>query len=324
MAATDTARTLFVRFAWLVLALLIAFGAAGIVAAMDHVPGTPSRPELTWTGDREALPALEASTARLERLSDEVEALGDSAREALAQVVAGDLEALNETIAVGTQRLTAVDEASGALESSLGEVPGIASNAPLHLSDGVRRRYDELASAAGLTEGLAVDWAAFTGRALDAARVTGLLARHDEETAAAARQGAAGHYKAALTALAKSDATLDEARRLRDALGATTDVTTLGTWIDRNGAYDGALRTLYQSLIDAKGRVTSAVRKAFAAEQETRGQLPGDTRGLVVIMAEIAQGGLNQAVIAIEEARGSLSAALDVQRQLQAEPTPSG
>jgi hypothetical protein len=49
-------------------------------------------------------------------------------------------------------------------------------------------------------------------------------------------------------------------------------------------------------------------------------RLPGDTRGLVVIMVDIAQGGLNQAVISIEEARGSLAGALDVQRQLQAGP----
>jgi hypothetical protein len=36
-----------------------------------------------------------------------------------------------------------------------------------------------------------------------------------------------------------------------------------------------------------------------------------------VIMSEIAQGGLNQAVIAIEEARGTLSDALAVQQRLK-------
>ena len=44
-----------------------------------------------------------------------------------------------------------------------------------------------------------------------------------------------------------------------------------------------------------------------------------------MIMSDIAQGGLNQAVISIEEARGSLAGALDVQRELQegASPEPS-
>ena len=111
---------------------------------------------------------------------------------------------------------------------------------------------------------------------------------------------------------------------MRDRLAPTTDVTTLTTWLDRNADYDGALRTLYQSLLDAKGRVTAAVRRAFTAEQKARERLPGDTRGLVVIMAEVAQGGLNQAVISIEEARGELFAALQVQRRLVDAPALPG
>ena len=51
--------------------------------------------------------------------------------------------------------------------------------------------------------------------------------------------------------------------------------------------------------------------------RSTRSQLPGDTRALVVITSDIAQGGLNEAVIAIEEARGALAEALEVQEQLQ-------
>ena len=57
--------------------------------------------------------------------------------------------------------------------------------------------------------------------------------------------------------------------------------------------------------------VTDAVKEAIAAEQRAKERLPPDTRGLVVIMAEIAQGGMNQAVIAIEGAKGRLTAAID-------------
>ena len=84
------------------------------------------------------------------------------------------------------------------------------------------------------------------------------------------------------------------------------------TWIDRNAAYDAALRRLYEALLDSKGQVTDHVRAAFDGEQAARRELPPDTRGLVVIMSDIAQGGLNQAVIAIEEARGALASAIDL------------
>ena len=53
--------------------------------------------------------------------------------------------------------------------------------------------------------------------------------------------------------------------------------------------------------------MTEAVRKAFDDEQKARKRLPVDTRPLVVIMNDVAQGGLNQVVISIEETRGSLS-----------------
>ena len=317
-------RTLLARLVWLVLVALIALGGAGVVASMDHVPGARARAELTWTGDRAAVPALDAATEQLDRLSGDVDTLGTTARLALAQVVAGSLDPLQQSIAAGTIRLAAVTSQSAALEASLGQVSGMGAGRELRMSPDVIERYDELAKTAPLTSGLAADWAAFTGRALDAASLTGLLAQHDQQTAAAAKQGAAGHYAAALKALDQSDATMKQAQALRDRLAPTTDVSTLTTWLDLNAAYDRALRTLYQALTDAKGRVTTAVRQAFAAEQTARQALPGDTRGLVVIMAEVAQGGLNQAVISIEEARGRLSAALDLQRQLQRGGAPAG
>ena len=317
--------TLVTRLAWLALAALVALGGAGIVGSMDHLPGTLGRPELTWSGDQAAEPALVAATSELEQLAEDVETLGTSARLALAQVIAGSLDGLNGTIADGTLQLAAVTGQAGALEAVLATVPGVGEGeAAFRLSPGVRQRWDELGKTRGVTDGLEADWVAFTGRAVDAARLTGLLADHDTQTAAAAREGSAAHYAEALAELDRSDAIVAEARAVRDRLAPTTDVTTLTTWLDRNADYDGALRTLYQSLLDAKGRVTAAVRRAFTAEQKARERLPGDTRGLVVIMAEVAQGGLNQAVISIEEARGELFAALQVQRRLVDAPALPG
>ena len=313
-------RTVATRIAWVTLASLIALGSAGIVATMNPMPATAARPELTWAGDAEMQPALDAATRQLEALSAEVDTLGATARVALSQVVAGDAEGLRTTISTGTLRVAGVQGLSSDLERSLAAVPHTGEDWALHVSTGMRHRFDELASTAGVTKGVGDDWAALTGRSIDATQVSALLTSHDEQTAAAAKLGSEGKFKGALAQLDASDATIADSRALADRLAATTDVSTLKAWIDRNANYDAALRVLYQALVKSGARVNGDVRKALDLEQQARAQLPGDTRALVVIMSDIARGGLNQAVIAIEEARGSLSQALEVQQQLRVGP----
>lgn len=323
VAARSLARRLGLVVGWIVIAALIAIGAAGVVAATEHPAGANTRPELTWAGDQAAIPALDAATTELARLSSAVDGLASTARRSLTGIVGGDVEALSKTIDAGTAQVTEVKAQTTQLVAALERVPGVGDEASLRLSPGVIERYQALASTQGLTDGLETDWLAFTGRAVGAARLTGLLARHDRETAAAAKAGAAGHYQRALTLLDAPDATLAEALKLRDDLAGSTDVSTLTDWLNRNAAYDAALRNLYQSLVDARGRVTNQVRKAFAEEAAARDQLPADTRALVVIMGDLARGGLNEAVISIEQARGALAAALDVQQQYQDPETPA-
>ncbi len=310
-------RTAATRIAWVTLALLIALGSAGIVATMHHVPGTAARPELTSAGDAEMASALDAATGDLEALAAEVDTLVATARVALSQVVAGDAEALEATIASGSQSVVDVQKLSGELERALAEVPHTGEDWALNVSAATRQRFDELALTTGVTGGVGDDWAALSGRSIDATRVAALLATHDEQTAAAAELGSKGKYEEALVQLDASDATISDSRALVERLAATTDVSTLGSWIDRNATYDEALRVLYRALITSGARVNADVRKAIDGEQQARAQLPGDTRAVVVIMSDIAQGGLNQAVIAIEEARGSLAQALEVQQQLR-------
>jgi len=310
-------RTLATGLAWVAIAMVIALGSAGVIATVNHVPGTAARAELTWTADAEMRPALDNATAELQVLADEVDGLSATARLALTQMVAGDTAALTDTINAGTATMLEVTAQSRRLDKALAKVPNTGADWAVHVSSDLHHRYEELAGTVALTAGLEEEWAAFTGRALDAVKITGLLARHDTETAAAAAEGTAAHYRQALKLLDVPDATIAESRKLQERLAASTDVSTLKDWIDRNAAYDHALRDLYGAMLTSKGKVTDAVRAAMAAETDARARLPGDTRGLVVIMSDIAQGGLNQAVISIEEARGSLSAALDVQRQLQ-------
>jgi hypothetical protein len=314
-------RTGLVALIWLAIALVVAVGVAGLAATMNRAPGTPARAELTWDGDQEAQPALDAATADLQALSDRVDELGATARDALSQVAAGDVDGLQQAIAKGTQTLTAIDAANGKLNGSVAAIPHSGADWALDLSGAMRHRYEELNRTTTIASGLETDWAAFSGRALDAATMTQLLTLHDTQSGDAAKEGTAGRYKSALTALDQSDATIAHARTLRDELAKTSDVTTLTSWIDRNAAYDAALRNLYRALVASNGRVTPAVSKAIDGERTARADLPADTRPLVVIMSDIAQGGLNQAVISIEQARGALSEALDTQQQLQTTPT---
>jgi hypothetical protein len=328
VTVSPSLRTAGTRLAWIGIALAVALGGAGIVAATSRIPGSNAPVDLTATGDKVVGPALDTATGALQALVDETNQLGSTARRALSLMASGDATGLQAAITDGTLRLGQVRSRAAALDTSLAAVPYPGADWALHYSADLRSRFEALRGTAELTPGLITglegDWASFTGRALDATTLGGLLARHDEETAAAAKQGSAAHYKQAIAGLSISDATIAQARGLRDHLAAGTDVATLTSWIDRNAAYDAALRALYQSLLESKGRVTAAVRTAFAGEQQARAALPGDTRGMVVIMSDLAQGGLNQAVIGIERSRATLSDALDVQRQLKEQPTPPG
>ena len=145
---------------------------------------------------------------------------------------------------------------------------------------------------------------------LAASRLSAELEAHVDAVATAAEHGRDAAYEAALAALDDADAAIAGARELRDLLADTVEVTTLDEWLDRSEAYDVALRALYTALDDVGGRVTTAVREAIAAEEAARARLPPDARGLVVIMADIGRGGMNGAVIAIEEARGRLAEVL--------------
>jgi hypothetical protein len=246
-----------------------------------------------------------------------VDDLSTISRQALALLVEGDEDGLQDAISDGSAALLQAKALAGRLAASLAAVPHQGDTWELLVAADLRHRFDELTDAPALASGLEGDWAILTGQALDAVRLARLLERHDEETATAAANGAAGRYGEALAALDGPDATIAEARDLAGRLASRADTSTLEQWLDLNATYDAALRRLYELVLATGGIVTDEVRAAVEAEQVARTRLPRDTRALVVIMNDVAQGGLNQAVIRIEEARGALAAELDVQRSLQ-------
>jgi hypothetical protein len=308
---------------WLVIAAILSLGAAGIAGSMAHQPGTAARAELTYTGDQAIEPGLKAAEAELVALSNDVSRLGELGRGALSALVAQDVATLDTTIADGSTLSVSIAARSQALRTSLLTLPGTGPDAALVISPDAQRRDALALRALESTDGLADAWSQLGSGALAATQVTVLLGEHDKTTGEAAALGAVGKYTQALEKLTTSDTEIAQARALRDNLPGGVDVTTLTQWLDLNADYDKALRDLYQALIDSKGKVTAKVRDAFDGEKKARAALPADTKGLVVILAEIGRGGLNQAVITIEEARGDLQAAVGLLTAGPGSPTPS-
>jgi len=305
-------RSIALGLAWLLATVLISAGAAGIVTGMDHVPGTAARSELTWAADTAAGAALDVVLEELERLETPLEELGIEARGALAALAGQDLDTVQAAVDAGSDRVRALRVQSQAARDAIARVPGVTgTEARLTTSDAVRDRHAAMLGAVDATDGLGEAWARLAAGAPAAARLSRLLTDHDRIMGDAIAEGRQARYNRAIELIDEAAVTLGEARRMRDQLANTVDVEVLDEWLNRNLAYEDALRDLYAALRASGGGVTREVRDALEAHEAARARLPPDSRALVIIMGEIGRGGLNGAVISIEQARGSLATALD-------------
>jgi hypothetical protein len=173
-------------------------------------------------------------------------------------------------------------------------------------------------AALDATDGLDLSWLRLSVGSVAASKMSAALAEHDRLVGQAIDRGRLAKYADALKLIDQAEAELTTARGIRNQLVNTVDVTVLDEWIARNADYDVALRKLYDAISKVGKKVTPATRAAVKAEAAARARLPPDTRGLVIIMSEIGRGGMNGAVIAIEEARAKLADAIDSES-----PTPS-
>ena len=296
---------------YVVLLAVIALGSAGIVATWAHPPGTAARAELTWQGDGAVTPKLDRAGADLGKIAADVDRLATLARGALAALNAQDQAPFSDALSQGTTVAASIQSASTTLRAALVDLPGDDPASVIEYGADVLARRGAMLDALASTTGLGRSWATLTAGSLLASQLLDLLDRHDPLVADAAAKGRAAAYADALTVLAGAIALLDQATTIRDQLANTSDVSTLDDWIARNRRYDQALVVLYSALRDSGGKVNDAVRAAYAEEGAARADLPPDARGLAVIVGDIGRGGLNQAVIAIEQARGRLSLALE-------------
>ena len=299
-----------VAVAWLIAALVVALGAAGIVAALDHLPDGAGRPELTWTADQALADDLDAVSVELLVLADAAGVLGGHGRTALSAMVGRDSAALVAALDAGAAQLDTVDAAAARVAARLATIPLAGPDRAIRYSSVTLARYDAAAAALASVDPLRPAWVQLAAGVAPAAQLIDHLLAHDKVAGQAIQHGGAGEYRTAIRTVDAASAELDAARAIRDRLAAAVDVSTLDDWIARNAAYDKALRDLWDALRRSGGRVTDAVRTAAAAERTAKEELPADARALVVIVGDVARGGLNQAVITIEEARGELLDAL--------------
>ena len=298
------------RIGWIAATLIIALGAAGLVTALDHRPGSAARAELTWSADQAVRAPLESIVSDLDPIALDFDALGAQGRAALAALVATDPDALDAALAEGETLVEQIGVETAAVQQRIAALPGTGPGSEGRLSSDIRVRLATVSRAMEATQGIPQAWSTLSGGGGLGLRLTRLLEQHDQFSGEAVHQGSQGNYLDAVKALDQADPALAEARTLRDQLANTADVATLTQWLDRNAAIDAALRRLYTVLAVTGGKVTEEARQAFDQVKQAQEQLPPDTRALVVIMSDIARAGLNQAVIRIEEARGKLSDAI--------------
>ena len=188
--------------------------------------------------------------------------------------------------------------------------------AGLTVSDAVVARHAALVAALDATDGLDARLGAADAPARwRPAGMSRLLAEHD----AARRRRPPSRAAAPSTPRRSSCSTRPSApdrrrpRALRDAAGqdgrrrrsSTSGSTRTTTTTSRCGTSTRRSRR-------SAGKVTKDDARRGQGRGGRRARaLPPDTRGLVVIMAEIGRGGMNGAVIAIEEARATLTDALE-------------
>jgi hypothetical protein len=295
---------------WLALASVLALGSAGLVGELTHPPGSAAREELTFPGDRQLAIRLDDAARRLRDISTNVDTMSAAAKAALASISSGDTAGLKTNVDRGSGSAVLIVSATRDLRDALAGLPGDAPDAVLRYSNATLVRRATILAALDAATGLGLQWAQVTGRSQDAATVVGLLQEHDSEVAAAAALGVQKQWSNAVAALIPVKATMADITSARDLLVSGGEVTILDEWIARSSRYDDALTALYQALDASNGKVTLQVQAAAREEQLARAQLPPDARSIIVIVSQIAQGGLNQAVLAIEDARARIDDAL--------------
>ena len=294
------------RALWLAVVIVFALGAAGLITAMSHAPGTDTREELTWRADQAIKPELEAAVAELDRISTDFEALGREGRVALAALTSGDAAGLDEAMDDGQLIVDRIAGAVAGVRGRLTTLPGFGPVQARYFGPETIELWNHIHAALDTTNGLGATWLSLRTGGADGVELMRLLEQHDELVGSAAKVGSEGDFAEAVHQLDLAAPVMGDLRALEAQLAKRVDVSLLTELLDRTARLDDSLRALYTLMVLTEGEQTAEVEAALADVDAAREALPQDTRALSVILSEIGRGGPQQAVITIEEARGKL------------------
>jgi hypothetical protein len=296
--------------AWTVLFTAFAIGGAGLIGESFHAPGSPARAELTYTGDAALAVRLDAATTQLQAISTNVDELASDAKAALEELASSDPTRLRDALARGGLAANDIATQTRDLKEALAGLPGDGPEAALQYSNATLVRRAAIIAALDASSSLASLWQTVTGGAANAAHLINLIDQHDQTVLSAAAQGRDHHYRKGATILDAALETIAAVQQLRVSMITGSSDTVLDEWIQRTSNYDKALQALYVALDQSKGVVTLKVQQARRDEQAAFSQLPPDRRTIVVIVSEVARGGLTEAILAIDEAHARIDDAL--------------
>ena len=301
-----------VRVGWLALAFGLALGTAGLVAATEHLPTSGTRPELTWAADTALSTRLDAGVRQLALLKLDVDSLGTQARAVLSSVTQINQVALRTAWDAGWSNVNSIDAEAADLTQAL-DCAGLKATEATELakkySPPMIDRYQQVCVAVASVAPIHDDWQSMVNSSKTALQVVDDIEAHDSIATDALKLATQGRYPEAITKLGEATAALADAKTIANLLGQATDVSTLTTWLTRTKSWDDAARLLWQTTIDSKGVVTTAVTAALRGEAEARALLPDINNVLQVVLYEVA-GNMTSDGISIETARGELAAAV--------------
>jgi hypothetical protein len=291
------------RIIWTVVLVLVALGGAGLATAADRQPTDTARPELTWHADRLVEPRIQAMSAQLSAIGEQVDALAEAAREVLGLLPDLEPESINAALADGDEQVGLLSDSVTVLLDARAEQFEQVNDDRLSATN--RARLAALDEAIGAVEPLSTTWADL---AEDARRVTQLidaLFRHDGLVFRATTAGRQADWERALELLDQARLPLAEAQAVRDALAAEADVETLDDLLGRYAAYDEALVALYDE-IERNGQDSADVPELRDEVERTQALLPANNNALRVVVSETAGPAVALGLVEIERARGTV------------------
>ncbi len=313
----------FRALAWLVIALAVALGAAGIVAGASLPPGDATRPELTARADARMALDLAPLESGLGQLAGQLQRLVDAGKGILfdlhdqpaGAITPGQVAAQLDQ---GDALLLAIEAQAQQLQAAYVGLPYDASSE--RIGGHMKARLLALRAAFGALGPVTADWQLVSSKATVATKLLAALREHDLLAAAAVLQAsnkdAAGKAKApdlagATTTLKAAMASLAQATAIRDQLRQTIDTSTLDAWLERNQTWDRALQTYFR--LAQTSRDPRVLQRAYLVEEAARKLLPKTTDALIVIVGEIEAGGLMAALGDLQQIQSRLTLVAQVE-----------